>query len=392
MKKDLPNVYNGQDNYIFISYAHKDNDVVFKFAKKLEERHYNFWLDVGLKYGEEWDEQIADKIKNASTIILMISKNSINSDNCLDELSFAKNKEKNIINVILDKGVEIPEQFELRYGRYQMCKAFEFDSFDKVIDALETKCDFFKDNKKRYEANIVKENKEKAEIKEDEIPNFKIDKKGFLSKYLGDEEEVIIPDNVISIWSYAFDKVKRPIKKLIISKNVKDVGGLFGPIKEIVVKEDNEHFTAANGILYSKDQKALIKYPEAKKEATFKVPQFVSAIESYAFHKTQIENIVFESDDIVLANNAFAKANIEYIDARKSIFSIGANCFIDCAELKTIKYCHSCSSWKRLNKGPDWYSLPKRTLLNKIRTFNKKKTIAVECLDGIVNEIASEHK
>ena len=55
MKKDIPSVYNGQDYYIFISYAHKDSDAVFKFAKKLEERRYNFWLDTGLEYGREWD-------------------------------------------------------------------------------------------------------------------------------------------------------------------------------------------------------------------------------------------------------------------------------------------------------------------------------------------------
>lgn len=392
MNKYIPNVFNGKGNYIFISYAHKDSALVFKFAKKLEEKQYNFWLDTGLRYGSEWDEQLADKIKNASLVILMLSKNSINSKNCLDELNFAKNKGKNIINIILEKSVDIPEQFELRFGRYQMCKAFEFDSFDKVISALETKCDFFKDGKKRFEANIVKEKKEIVKIKEDEVSDFKIDKKGFLNKYLGNEEIINIPDNVMSIWSYAFNNVKRPIKKLIISKNVKEVGELYGPIKEIEVSPDNEHFTSINGVLYSKDQKRLIKYPEAKKETTFKVPNFVLVVASSAFNKAQIQNIVLESEDIVLEDNAFMKSSIEYLDIRNSVFSIGASCFMDCIELKTIKYYSSCSSWKHLNKGHDWYSLPKVNLLNKVLTLNKKKTIKVECLDGIVNEIASEHK
>ena len=393
MNKNVPNVYNGSDNYIFISYAHKDSAIVFKLAKKLEERHYNFWLDTGLKYGSEWDEQLANKIKNASLVVLILSKNSICSKNCLDELNYARNKEKNIVNIIIEKGVEITEQFELRFGRYQMCKAFEFDSFDKVIDALETKCDFFKNGKKRIEANVVKENREIEESKEDSNhPYYKIDKKGFLSKYSGDEEIITIPDNVISIWSYAFNNVKRPIKKLIISKNVKEVGNLFGPIKEIVISGDNEHFTAINGVLYSKDQKRLIKFPEGKKEATFKVPNFVLAVDSYAFHKSLIQNMVLDSEDIVLEDNAFAEASIEYVDIRNSVFSIGSSCFIDCSELKTIKYYSSCSSWRHLKKGTDWYSLPKSKLLNKILTLNKKKTLTVECLDGIVDEIATEHK
>ena len=101
MKKDIPNVYNGQDHYIFISYAHKDSDVVFKFAKKLEERRYNFWLDTGLEYGREWDEQLASKIKNASLLVFMASNNSIISKNCLDELDYARNKGVNIVNIIL---------------------------------------------------------------------------------------------------------------------------------------------------------------------------------------------------------------------------------------------------------------------------------------------------
>ncbi len=392
MNKNVPNVYNGSDNYIFISYAHKDSATVFKFAKKLEERRYNFWLDAGLKYGSEWDEQLANRIKNASLIVFILSKNSISSKNCLDELNYAKNKEKTIVNIILEKGVEIPEQFEFRFGMYQMCKAFEFDSFDKVIDALETKCDFFKNNKKKIAATVIKENREIEKTKEEDTSDFKIDKKGFLNKYSGNEEIITIPDTVFSIWSYAFNAVKRPIKKLIISKNIKEVNGLFGPIKEIVVSEENEHFTAINGVLYSKDQKRLVKFPEAKVETTFKVPKFVSVVDRNAFHKSQIKNIVLESEDIILEDNAFAEANIEYVDVRNSIFSIGSNCFIDCLELKTIKYYNSCSSWKYLKKGPDWYSLPKNALLNKILTLNKKKTLTVECLNGIVSEIASEHK
>ena len=394
MNKKIAKVYHGQDKYIFISYAHKDSATVFKFAKKLEERKYNFWLDTGLKYGSEWDEQLADKIKNADLVILMLSKNSINSKNCLDEINFAKNKGKNIINIIIEKGLEISEQFELRFGRYQMCRAFEFASFDQVIDALETRCDFFKDNKKLFETKIIKEKRfiEKENDKEDEFPNFKIDKKGFLNRYLGEEEIITIPNNVISIWSYAFNNVKRPIKKLIISKNVKEVGDLFGPIKEIEVVNDNEHFISIDGVLYSKDQKRLIKYPEAKKETTFKVPNSVLDIDSYAFNKAQIQNLVLESEDIALENNAFTQSSLEYIDIRNSVFSIGSNCFMDCSELKTIKYYNSCSSWKHINKGRDWYSLPKATLLNKVLTFNNKKMFVVECTDGIVNEIASEHK
>lgn len=393
MKKDIPNVYNGQDHYIFISYAHKDSDVVFKFAKKLEERRYNFWLDTGLEYGREWDEQLANKIKNASLLVFMASNNSIISKNCLDELDYARNKGVNIVNIILDKKVTFSEQFEFRYGRYQMCKAFEFESLDKVIDSLEKKCENFINNKKRFESNVIKENKHTVvDEPQNETPYFKIDKKGFLTKYTGEDEEIILPDSVLTIWSYAFNNVKKPIKKLFISKNVKDVGGLFGPIREIVVDQDNPYFTSIDGNLYSKDLKKLVKYPEWKHEVTFKLNNRVTIIQSYAFHKCNIQNIVLESDDLVLENSAFLNSYVQYIDIRKSVFSIGVDCFMDCAELKTIKYYASRSAWSGIRKETGWYSLPKSTILNKVLTLNKKKLLCIECKDGIVSEIAAEHK
>ena len=323
----------------------------------------------------------------------MVSNNSINSKNCLDELDYARNKGINIINLVLDKKMSFSEQFEFRFGRYQMCKAFEFESLDKVIDSLEKKYEQFLGNKKRVESNVIKENRHVADDEPlNEIPNFKIDKKGFLTKYTGEEEEVVLPDTVLAIWSYAFNSVKKPIKRLIISKNVKDVGHLFGPIREIVVDQDNLYFTSINGVLYSKDNKRIIKYPEWRHEVTFKLPSQVSIVESYAFHKANIQNMVFDSDDLVLENNALTNSFVQYIDIRKNIFSIGTDSFMDCNELKTIKYYGSRSSWNGIKKAIGWYSLPKTSLINKVLTLNKKKTVCVECKDGIVNETAVEHK
>ena len=48
-----PKPYNGKGNYVFVSYSHKDKDIVYKDLFKLEEFGVRFWYDDDLPYGEK---------------------------------------------------------------------------------------------------------------------------------------------------------------------------------------------------------------------------------------------------------------------------------------------------------------------------------------------------
>ena len=51
--------YEGQEPFIFISYAHKNSDQVMPILEKLDEAGYRVWYDDGIAPGSEWPEYIA---------------------------------------------------------------------------------------------------------------------------------------------------------------------------------------------------------------------------------------------------------------------------------------------------------------------------------------------
>ncbi len=64
-----------------------------------------------------------------------------------------------------------------------------------------------------------------------------------------------------------------------------DISAFFNTDKltYINVAEDNNYFSSLDGVLYNKDKTKLIKYPQAKEETSFIIPNSVTHIEPYAF-------------------------------------------------------------------------------------------------------------
>ena len=156
--------YSGDGEYIFVSYAHKDRDLVYPFIAALQKK-YNVWFDEGIRYGSEWTHEIVSRLKKCSVFIFMITENSLVSENCKDELHHAREQKKNFLNIQIKKETVLPEEFKFRYGRYQMCNYFEFSSPDAVVDDLERKCDWFDSVKKDLLSKFAEETKKRAEVK-----------------------------------------------------------------------------------------------------------------------------------------------------------------------------------------------------------------------------------
>ena len=49
--------YEGDKPYIFISYAHADDDAVLPIVSDMHRRGYNIWYDEGIEVGSEWQER-----------------------------------------------------------------------------------------------------------------------------------------------------------------------------------------------------------------------------------------------------------------------------------------------------------------------------------------------
>lgn len=129
--------YLGNESYIFISYAHKDKEVVYPIIKKMLKEGFRIWYDDGIDPGTEWDENIAKHIEECGYFIPFISENYLKSSNCKDELNFARDLEKDRFLIYLEN-VDLPLGMNMRLSRLQNIHKYAYDSFDEFYNKLLT--------------------------------------------------------------------------------------------------------------------------------------------------------------------------------------------------------------------------------------------------------------
>lgn len=127
--------YEGNQPYIFVSYAHKDADIVYPIVEELNRRGYRVWYDDGIAPGNEWPEDIAQHLDGCHLAISMLSPRYIVSDNCRRELTFALSKRKSFLAVFLEPtelslGLEMQLSAQLCVMKYNYT---EEESFYKKL-------------------------------------------------------------------------------------------------------------------------------------------------------------------------------------------------------------------------------------------------------------------
>ncbi len=78
--------YQGNKPFIFVSYAHADRDRVFPIIELLQDNGYHVWYDEGLHAGNDWRDELADRIRDCRAFLYMRTKNSARSPYCRDEI------------------------------------------------------------------------------------------------------------------------------------------------------------------------------------------------------------------------------------------------------------------------------------------------------------------
>ena len=117
--------YNGDKPYIFISYAHKDSDAVYPIIQRMQRDGYRTWFDEGIDPGTEWDETIAQSINNCGYFIAFVSKNYLGSNNCKDELNYARDISKKLLLVYLEE-VKLTSGMAMRMNRIQSIFKYKY--------------------------------------------------------------------------------------------------------------------------------------------------------------------------------------------------------------------------------------------------------------------------
>ena len=121
--------YSGENPYIFVSYAHVNNDIVFPLIKQLHDKGYRIWYDEGIDPGTEFAKVIAEHLKKAAMMLLFVTPEAVERPFVRREINFAQNKGIPIVSVILTETI-LPDELEMQLGLEQI--TFYYKYTDKV--------------------------------------------------------------------------------------------------------------------------------------------------------------------------------------------------------------------------------------------------------------------
>ena len=93
--------YPDEDDYVFISYSHRDSAQVYLVIKALYEAGYHIWFDAGIPALKDWQKTIDEHIVHCHAFLLFQSEASLASKYVTDEINKAGENERHIINAQL---------------------------------------------------------------------------------------------------------------------------------------------------------------------------------------------------------------------------------------------------------------------------------------------------
>lgn len=120
---------------IFISYSRRDSKFTDALVSHLEQRGYDVWIDrQSISGGSEWRAEIANSIRLADAFIIVLSPNSVGSDNVSKELAIADDHKKRILPVQLAP-CDLPPSMEYQLASLQRI-SFNQLSFEEGLTRL----------------------------------------------------------------------------------------------------------------------------------------------------------------------------------------------------------------------------------------------------------------
>ncbi len=255
-----------------------------------------------------------------------------------------------------------------------------------------------------------------------------------LTSYSGNPTELVIPEEidghkVVGIQEDVFS-LCIALKTLTIPKSIKTIRNVCfdycESLERINVDSDNEYYCSVDGVLFDKGKDILVRYPLAKADKEYVIPDGVSIMEDKAFAYCKYLTSVTVSADVgCVSHYAFLSCEalksvtlsegvtgigdysfksckaLEYISIPESVKNIRETAFEHCDALIAINvaddntdYCSVdgvlfSESMTELIKYPackadEYYSIPEKvTNIARTAFYNCKKLTLVSIPDGV---------
>lgn len=118
----------------FFSYARSDSDFVLTLARDLRQAGADVWLDqLDIEAGSRWDLSVGEALKNSKKMLVILSPDSVSSNNVMDEVSFALEAGKTVIPILF-KPCDIPFRLK-RVQHADFTKNYD-DALKNLVQAL----------------------------------------------------------------------------------------------------------------------------------------------------------------------------------------------------------------------------------------------------------------
>lgn len=152
MAKNLGIPYTDEKPFYFISYNSEDESRVAEYAKWLVEYNLPVWYDNGLKIGEVWEKEIAEKIDECQAVIMFLSKKIFLKDDSYVHKEFELATEysmKPVYVMMLDKidKPDVPVRFRswwISVSRLHCINVYEYSSPEECVKKLAESLGLFK--------------------------------------------------------------------------------------------------------------------------------------------------------------------------------------------------------------------------------------------------------
>ncbi|NLX08104.1 MAG: TIR domain-containing protein [Chloroflexi bacterium] len=121
---------------IFVSYSRLNAKSVKRLVHDLQVLGHEVWFDQQITGGREWWIDILDRIRACDVFVCSITCESLNSVACMRELEYALSLKKQVLPVLMSKGVDRTLPVSLKMIQYEWYHKRTIEGYQRLITAI----------------------------------------------------------------------------------------------------------------------------------------------------------------------------------------------------------------------------------------------------------------
>ncbi len=392
--------YIGKEPYLFVSYSHRDTAKVYPILDALYDRKYRLWYDESCETGNDFRDELRQRIEQCEAVLLFVSESSMSSPFCGMEIIVARENNKRLYPIYLDSA-QVPPAFQILLSNTHHGT---IDNMDKLIKSMVRDLPAVAMDRLTTEGTVLKKCEDNGKtitvdegIKEISAEAFKgrralhniklpesLESIGFESfRGCTNLKEMEIPEKTLRIGESAFRDCT-DMKKLKIKNNCIKIGErAFENCADLEDVELPTGLTEIYGGVFN-SCKSLKKIQLPSKLTILGESAFSDCI---VLETLDIPETVTKIDD--LAFNGCL--NMTKIELHEGLKKIGKSAFKNCRSLTKIalpasvssisnapfRGCESLKSIKVESKNKNFKSEPNKREGNDHVLFNKNKSVII---------------